>query len=593
MSAICGIANFQSEIHIPAFQKSQQALKARFTKPTAVLEKKHLALACSEGIESHVYQGKTYTVGFFGRLRNESKLRLELQKTYPEAQHVTLPHLILLAYLAYQEACADHMDGAFIIALCVDQRLILIRDALGVNSLYYKLDQGTLYFASELKGLLVHEQQHRVDKTGLWMLLGILPALVPGQTPYHGFFSLRPGHYLIYEDQKVKTERWWHMTTQLNTKPKEMIKQELHQMITESILADMPEDKTSCFLSGGLDSSLIAAVCQNHSQQPIVTYSVDYEDQARYFHSYSYQTTRDNDYIQEMCEQYPFQHRLMTIKQKALIETLETVMKARDLPGMVDIDSSLYLFSQRISQDTHCILSGECADEIFGGYPWFYKETLYTSDYFPWTTQVADRLALFKDETTRQEVERYMQECKQRSLDEINQLDSDPENARKQQMMYLTMEWFMQTLLVRGDVLGGLCDLEIRMPFANKAIAEYVWNVPWHILYANQEEKGLLREIFEDILPASVAHRKKNPYPKTHSPVYTELACAKLKSVLADPHCRLQEIFDMQAIQQLLDSQGASFKSPWYGQLMTGPQLISYLYTINQWLNEYHIILDD
>ena len=271
MSAICGIANFQSEIHIPAFQKSQQALKARFTKPTAVLEKKHLALACSEGIESHVYQGKTYTVGFFGRLRNESKLRLELQKTYPEAQHVTLPHLILLAYLAYQEACADHMDGAFIIALCVDQRLILIRDALGVNSLYYKLDQGTLYFASELKGLLVHEQQHRVDKTGLWMLLGILPALVPGQTPYHGIFSLRPGHYLIYEDQKVKTERWWHMTTQLNTKPKEMIKQELHQMITESILADMPEDKTSCFLSGGLDSSLIAAVCQNHSQQPIVT----------------------------------------------------------------------------------------------------------------------------------------------------------------------------------------------------------------------------------------------------------------------------------------------------------------------------------
>ena len=111
--------------------------------------------------------------------------------------------------------------------------------------------------------------------------------------------------------------------------------------------------------------------------------------------------------------------------------------------------------------------------------------------------------------------------------------------------------------------------------------------------YANQEEKGLLREIFEDILPASVAHRKKNPYPKTHSPVYTELACAKLKSVLADPHCRLQEIFDMQAIQQLLDSQGTSFKSPWYGQLMTGPQLISYLYTINQWLNEYHIILDD
>lgn len=593
MSAICGIANFQSEINVDEFRKSHKALQTRFAKSTAVLEKKHLALACSEGIESIVYQGKIYTVGFFGRLRNQQELRDRLIAKYPEVMNATIPQLVLYAYLNDHEDCANYMDGAFVVFLVVDKKLILIRDALGVNSLYYQIKNGTLYFASELKGLLIHETNHHIDKEGVWMLLGILPAMAPGKTPYKGIASLRPGHYLVYENQHITLNRWWNLKTETNTQPLETIKADLRQLVTNSILADMSEKQTSCFLSGGLDSSLIAAVCQNHSTDPIITYSVDYEDQARYFHSYSYQTTRDNDYIQAMCDAYPFQHNMITLKQKELIATLDKVMQARDLPGMVDIDSSLYLFSQQISQHTHVILSGECADEIFGGYPWFYREELYSSDYFPWTTQIDDRLALFKDQSTRQQVEQYMRKCKKDSLNEIKNLDSDPENARKQQMMYLTMEWFMQTLLVRGDVLGGLCHLDIRMPFANKEIVQYIWNVPWNILYANQEEKGLLRETFEDILPKSVAHRKKNPYPKTHSPVYTELACEKLNKTLKSNHCRLAEIFDMKEIQKLLDSQGKYFQTPWYGQLMTGPQLISYLYTINEWLNKYHIILDD
>lgn len=530
-------------------------------------------------VKNHVYQ-----IVFNGYLRNRFELKKRLLNLGYHFISTKDAEIILYSYLAWQEDCLNQLDGPFAFIIDDGAKLFMARDHLGIQPLYYLLDEQTFIASHEIKSLLKYQGQAVVDENGVKELLGLGPSLSPGKTIYQNIFSLRPAHYLIY-DKNIIIKRYWRLEVHEHKDSLKKSIEHLKYLVEKSIASEIQNGKMACMLSGGLDSSIITAVASKY-QFPMTTYSVSYEDQEKYFQSYAYQTSMDDDYIDEMIQLYETQHHSITLTQTALIDHLEEAMIARDMPGMADIDASLLLFSQEIQKQYSICLSGECADEIFGGYPWFYKKELYSLPYFPWMQDLDEKIALFNTKVQALDLKSYIQKAYQKSLMEIKNAN------RWQQLIYLNIEWFMQTLLTRAQTMALTSDLEIHVPFATKEIVEYIYNIPLTYLSQQTEEKELLRKAFEAILPPSIAHRKKNPYPKTHSPIYTDLIIKKLRESLNDQDNILYQLFDIQKLETLVKSKGQSFSLPWFGQLMTGPQLLAYLYQIYLWGKIYHIQLN-
>jgi len=273
------------------------------------------------------------------------------------------------------------------------------------------------------------------------------------------------------------------------------------------------------------------------------------------------------------------------------VHYLEEATECRDLPGMADVDSSLLWFCQKIKQNFVVGLSGECADEIFGGYPWFHREDDLNRPAFPWMRSTELRQNLLKDEWSKKlNLTAYVQDRYDETVRETPILEGEsPLEAKRRQLFYLNRQWFMAQLLDRKDRMSMGASLEVRVPFADHRLVEYVWNIPWEIKMYGNREKGILRKSLEGLLPDDILYRKKSPYPKTHNPVYTNLVVQKLKESLSDKGSALYEFFDKEQLNSLVESEGTAFKVPWYGQLMSGPQLLAHLYQIHVWFKKYNI----
>jgi asparagine synthase (glutamine-hydrolysing) len=283
-------------------------------------------------------------------------------------------------------------------------------------------------------------------------------------------------------------------------------------------------------------------------------------------------------------------HKYMVIKQRTLAKYLKESVKARDLPGMADIDSSLLWFSKKIEKNHKVILSGECADEIFGGYPWFYREDLINKDTFPWLKSIEERTNLLKEDLKQKlNLEQFV---KQQYQNIIKEVPKSKDEQKIKNLFYINMTYFMPTLLERKDRMTMRGKIEARVPFADTKLIEYLWNIPWEYKFYNNQEKGLLREAFKDCLPKEITYRKKNPYPKTHNPKYTKIIGKMLSKRLKNKKSILYKIFDEEKLNELIKTNGESFKEPWFGQLMTGPQLLAFLYQIDVWEKTYKIILE-
>lgn len=591
MSGIICIGNYVKNL-----ESSKKAIEntQKYLDYDSPLQDKHCLLAnyhlkendviSKEKPLSYVYDDMMYQIAFIGELYNATTLKKELIENGFTFTTSTYAEIVLVSYIAWQKACLDKFDGAFAFVINHGDKLFAARDPLGIKPLYYLTDDTTIVISNEIKALLAYQNKAIVDKEGVKELLGLGPSMSPGKTIYKNIFSLRPAHYLDFT-QKVETTRYWQLEDQQHHDDFETSVKTIKQLVIDSIVKQLSSQDNSTMLSGGLDSSIITSIASMFNED-LATYSVEYEDQKKFFKAYAYQTTMDDDYIQEMIERYQTKHQTITLQQDELINSLEASLIQRDMPGMADIDSSFLLFAKEIAQQQDMCLSGECADEIFGGYPWFYKEELSQLPYFPWMKDLDAKLNLFNEKVQALDLKSYIIEAYQNTLNELNTDD------RKKQLIYLNIEWFMQTLLLRAYCLTNRLDLNVRVPFASKDILTYVYNMPWEYLYHHQEEKGLLRLAFEDFLPDDIAHRKKNPFPKTHSPIYTDLIYHKLKESLQDEDNILLQFFDKPKLIELIESKGESFTSPWYGQLMMGPQLLAYFYQIYLWAKLYHIELE-
>lgn len=424
--------------------------------------------------------------------------------------------------------------------------------------------------------------------------LGCGPAHTPGEGIFKGINELKPAHFLIFNKAGVHIERYWKLESIEHKdsfgKTCETIRYLLEDSISKQLVSDVP---ICTMLSGGLDSSIITAYASNYYKSkdmpPLETFSVDYVDNDKNFVKSDFQPNSDNYYIDIMQRKFNTNHHKIIIDTPELAKELETAMIARDFPGMADVDSSLLLFCKYISKEAKVAVSGECSDEIFAGYPWFFREDSLNSNTFPWSIALDERQKLLNPEIAKNiNLKEYIDYRYNESLENVEILDTDSkETAEKRKISYLTMNWFMQTLLDRADRMSMQNGLELRVPFCDYRIVQYMWNIPWEIKALNGREKGLLRYIVRDLLPEEIVDRKKSPYPKTHNPTYLLAVKEKLKKIMYNKNAPINNLLNREYILDIIETDGKAFSRPWFGQLMTGPQLMAYLCQVNMWLEKY------
>ena len=259
---------------------------------------------------------------------------------------------------------------------------------------------------------------------------------------------------------------------------------------------------------------------------------------------------------------------------------------------MTDVDASLLYFCRLVKQQNKVALTGECADEIFGGYPWFYREELLNADTFPWSRDLSARTLLLSDAfLSALDIEAFVRNRYEESVAMVPYLDGETgEEKQRRKISYLNQNWFMQTLLERMDRTSMYCGLEARVPYADHRIVEYLYNVPWRMKYQNGVEKALLRDACGDLLPNELMHRKKSPYPKTYSPNYEALLSERFSALLKDPDSRVASFIDRRKAEQFLSSP-KDYGKPWFGQLMAAPQMLAYILQIEYWMEKFDLAI--
>lgn len=535
-----------------------------------------------------------YQIVYNGELYNTAVIRRELEKLGHTFHGHSDTEVVLHSYAQWGEACVEKFNGIFAFAVWEEKRnrLFLARDRIGVKPLFYKCHDGGLIFASEIKTILTYPTvRAEVDEQGIGELLLLGPGRTPGCGVFRGIQELEPGCCACYERGKLAVRRYWMLTDREHRDSFGETADQVRYLVTDAIRGQMVSDvPLGAFLSGGLDSSLICAVCGAElakQGKQLTTFSVDYTDQDKHFHPTKFQPNSDRYYIGLMKEELSCDHHWSVLDPEELVDALVDATRARDLPGMADVDFSLLVFCRQIRQFVTVALSGECADEIFGGYPWYRDPEVRAVDGFPWAQNTKQRLSFLRSEKLRQNGESYIRDRYLQTLRESDILPGNsPEERRMKEMVNLNFRWFMQTLLDRKDRMSMYTGLEVRVPFCDYRLAEYMYGVPWEYKDYRGREKGLLRKAMEGILPEEVLYRKKSPYPKTFDPKYFSLVSMKLRQLLDDGRSPLLQIVRREALEALLT---AEYAWPWYGQLMNVPQTVAYMLQIDCWLREYRV----
>ncbi|MCP3026711.1 asparagine synthase (glutamine-hydrolyzing) [Halobacillus sp. A5] len=543
--------------------------------------------------------GEEYVLCYNGELYNTDEVRkLLIAKGWTFKGHSDT-EVVLVSYMEWGEGCVEQFNGIFAFSVWEvnKQKLFLARDRLGVKPLFYSEQKNGLLVASEMKAILAHPGKQAVIKEeGILEILTLGPSRTPGHGVFEGIHEVRPGFCAVWQKGAFSVRRYWNVDSNPHNSSFKETVEKVRELFTNAVERQLVSDvKLGTFLSGGVDSSAITAIAAEHYKKQglshLETFSIDYEEQEKFFKKNDFQPDRDLTYIQMVQKAHQTKHITLEASVEDLVSRLKKSVELRDLPGMADVDSSLLWFCERIKKHVTVSLSGECADEIFGGYPWFYRKEDRDRNGFPWIRSIKERQKLIQSDISQKyDMEKYMIERYYDSINEAPLLKGEStEAAKHRQMLYLNMNWFMQTLLERKDRMSMGASLEVRVPFSDHRIVEYAYNIPWEMKHHGEQEKGLLREALREILPEKVLKRKKNPYPKTFHPNYTKAVTEWMEEILSDPKSPIFDLFDHKELKSLNDSEGKSIDKPWFGQLMTGPQLIAHLCQINHWLTAYHI----
>ena len=543
--------------------------------------------------------GHIWAIVYNGELYNTAELRQQLIAAGWAFETQTDTEVILVAYLEYGPEFVTRLNGIFAFAIWdpIKEQLFLYRDRSGIKPLFFSRQHDQLLFASEIKGILACPgMKARLDHQGMNEIFSIGPARTYGCGVFQGIEEVLPGHYLVFTPDELKQICYWKLESHPHEDNYETTVEKTSALVGDAIRRQMVSDVPICtFLSGGVDSSLVSAVCAAELKKKgerLNTFSFDFTNNTKYFQANAFQPSEDRPYVEKMVAFLDAEHRFLECSIQDQTDCLKDSVDAHDLPAMADVDSSMLYFCSQVKPFNKVTLTGECADEIFGGYPWFHKKECFEAHTFPWTMDLSARKVLLKaDFLDYLKMEEYVTARYEASVSETPRLAEDsPQEARRREIARLNQKWFMQTLLNRMDRASMFCGLEARVPFADHRIIEYVWNVPWDMKTKDGVVKGLLRECGKNYLPEEILYRRKSPYPKTYDTHYEALLTDKVTQILADSTSPVLQFLDRNKVEKFLAAP-SDYGKPWYGQLMAGPQMLAYIWQIDYWMRKYRIEL--
>lgn len=603
MCSIAGKINLQRDLRDDkgTFLRIQNTLLKRGPDDKGVFTEKHASLIHTRLAVIDIENGRQpmeiehYIIVYNGELYNTEELRAQLKNCGVKFKGHSDTEVLLKSYIIWKEKCVEKFNGIFAFAIWdkKEEKLFIARDRIGVKPFFYYNRKGEFIFASEIKGILASgavEPEADINSISEIILLG--PGRTPGQGVFRNIEELPPATCGYFDENGLRMWKYWQLEDREHTDNLKTTIEKVRYLVTDSIERQLVSDVPVCtFLSGGLDSSIISSVADRYfteKGEKLHTFSLDYKDNDIYFKSSKFQPNSDTSFIKIMSDYLNAENHLVKLDTEELASALFDAVDARDLPGMVDVDSSLLLFCKEIKNQGTVALSGECADEIFGGYPWYRDKTIREIDGFPWAQSTAYRYNFLKPEFAEKiDPADFVYSRYRQTVDNADTSKTKSAlDRRMKEMMKLNLDWFMQTLLDRKDRMSMYNGLEVRVPFCDYRIAEYLYNVPWEYKDYNHYEKGLLRKAMEDYLPDEILWRKKSPYPKTHNPSYLKKVSEMLTEIINDPVSPLLQIVKKKELQKLLTE---NLSQPWYGQLMTTPQTIAYFVQFDYWLRKYKV----
>ena len=603
---MCGIAGIlSSDIDLRGekllVEKMGKTLKKRgpdaaglYLTPEVALVHRRLSVIDVENGAQPMHFGK-YVIVYNGEIYNTDEVRNELEGFGYKFDTHCDTEVVLKAYDKWGNESAKKLNGIFAYAIYdkKENSLFACRDRIGVKPFFYNKTKNTFSFASKIDTLLCQPYvKSTVDEEGLYEIFMLGPAKTIGKAIFKDICELPPAFCLTYKNGEIKTYPYWKLEAKEFDENEETAAEHTYLLVKDSIERQLVSDvPLATFLSGGLDSSIISKIASdiyNKSGKTLDTYSVDYTDNDKYFKKSLFQPNKDSDYIDVISSYIGSNHHNIVLNNVDVANALEEAVIERGVPGFVDIDSSLMLFCKEVKKDFTVCLSGECADEIFAGYPWYHKKEILFENVFPWARNTNIRQRILKNGFLS-DGEEYLQSAYKNTLKNISYLESDDKiNKRMREMFVLNLNWFMQTLLARKDNMSMASSLEVRVPFCDYRLVEYAYNMPWNIKALDGREKGILRKAFENDLPKEIAWRKKSPYPKTHNPAYFARVKELLAIALTDKSTPLMDWIDIDNLYLLLRNPD-SLPEPWYGQLMGIPQIAAYIYQIYAWIKHYNV----
>lgn len=607
MCGIAGVISFKSDMRgeLVKCGLMQKALLRRgpdqrgiFLSSEAALVHTRLAVIDIEGGRQPMTLSmgeRKFTIVYNGELYNTEEIRKQLGENVKfETRSDT--EVVLCSYMKWGEKCVNYLNGIFAFAIYdeAEHKVFLARDRIGVKPLFYYEAKDRLIFASELNALLEYpEIPHEIDSNGAAELLLLAPGRTAGCGVIKGVKEVKAGCCGYYSADGLKLYEYWRLRAYELNETFDETAEHIRELLLDSIRRQLVSDVPVCtFLSGGLDSSLISSVASAELKKQgkiLHTFSVDYQDNDKYFVKSHFQPNSDPEYIRCMAEYLGSEHHWTVIDTPELVNALDDAVYARGLPGMADVDASMLIFCREIKKYGTVALSGECADELFGGYPWYRDKDIRMIDGFPWAQSTSYRKRFLCDEYASViDAEDYVYGAYRRTADYADKLPTDSDLERRmREMTQLNFDWFMQNLLDRKDRMSMYSGLEVRVPFCDYRIAEYMYNVKWEYKDYNGREKGLLREAMKDWLPEKVLERKKSPYPKTHNPAFLDAVTNRLRDIISQP-TPLTELVKRSELERLLMHED---HVQWYGQLMNLPQTIAFFIQLDTWLKTYKIKL--
>jgi asparagine synthase (glutamine-hydrolysing) len=499
---------------------------------------------------------------YSGEVYNFQELRSQLIAQGATFQTLSDTEVVLRGYLHWGQGLADRLGGMYAFAIWDSRegKLVLIRDRMGVKPLYFHPTADGVLFGSEPKAILANPlAKPALDVAGLRELF--VHIKTPGHAIWKGMREVVPGTIVTVDPRGIREHSYWRLEPKQHRDDKATsvltVRELLDDIVSRQLIADVPE---CILLSGGLDSSAITALSARALEDQVRTFAVDFSGDDTYFRSNIVRPTRDAPFVADVAKFVGTDHTDIVLNRDQLtdLELRRTVIRARDLPsGGGDLDASLYLLFKAIRQQSTVALSGEAADDVFGGYHWFHAPRVQESAAFPWMAMegsVFHGLSELLSPPARQaaDIETYLRDGYTDAVAEVARVDGeDVFTHRMRVMSHLHLTRFVRILLDRKDRMSMAVGLEVRVPFCDHRLVEYVYNAPWSLKTFDGREKSLLRGATRDVLPESVIQRVKSQYPSTADPKYGAELQRQVTDILGTDSDDLFGVLDRQAVQRL------------------------------------------